>query len=155
MKRRLSSLQTFLMKVIFPGLWIPLFGMGPLMMFLGTFEGQDPPPKWTFLFAWLAGSAFICWSCIRLKEVSVDEDFLYVSNYLKEVAIPLSEIQDVTENVWVNIHPVTIHLKSPSEFGDKIVFMPTVRFFTLFSSHPVVTELKELAKSKGIGAKFW
>ena len=142
------------MKVIFPGLWIPLFGIAPLTMFLGAFESQDADPKWLFLIFWLVGSAFIYWSCIRLKEVSVDENFLYVSNYLKEIAIPLSEIQDVTENVWVNIHPVTIRLNSPSEFGDKIVFMPRVRFFEFFSSHPVVDELKELARSKGSGLKF-
>jgi len=154
MKRRLSSLQTFLMKVIFPGLWIPLFGMAPLMMFLGLAQGPDAPPKWLFLFIWLVGSAFIYWGCVRLKEVSVDAEFLYVSNYIKEITIPLSEIFDVTENLWLNIHPVTIHLKSPSEFGDKIVFMPTVRFFSLFSSHPVVSELKELARSKNMTAKF-
>jgi len=128
--------------------------MGTLGMFLGGFEGPDLPPKLLFLFFWLGGSAFIYWSCIRLKEVSVDDDFLYVSNYLKEIVIPLSEIYDVTENVWVNIHPVTIRLKTPSEFGEKIVFMPTVRFFALFSSHPVVTELKELARSKSMAARF-
>lgn len=108
------------MKVIFPSLWIPLFGLGPLMMFLGVFEGKEPPPKWIFLFVWLAGSAFIYWSCVRLKEVSVDEDFLYVSNYLKEIAIPLSEIEGVTENIWINSHPVTMRLKSPSELAIRL-----------------------------------
>ena len=124
------------------------------MMFLGLAQGPDAPPKWLFLFIWLAGSAFIYWGCVRLKEVSVDTEFLYVSNYIKEITIPLSEIFDVTENLWLNIHPVTIHLKSPSEFGAKIVFMPTVRFFSLFSSHPVVSELKELARAKNMTAKF-
>ena len=87
-----------------------------------------------------------------MKRVSVDDNFLYVSNYLKEIAIPLSDIHDVAENRWVNIHPVTIRLKASSEFGDKIVFMPTARFFALFSSHPVVSELKELARSKSMGS---
>ena len=139
------------MKIIFPAFWIPLLGFGTLIMFVGGFEG-DAPPKWIFLFVWVAGSAFIYWSCMRLKEVSVDDDFLYVSNYLKEVSIPLSEIYDVTENLWLNIHPVTIHLKSPSEFGDKIVFMPKTRAFAFFSSHPVVKELKELARTNNRSA---
>lgn len=39
-----------------------------------------------------------------------------------------------------------IHLKWPSEFGDKIVFMPKTRIFAMFSSHPVVKELKRLAR---------
>jgi hypothetical protein len=153
MRRRLSSLQTILMKVIFPVLWIPLFGMAPLMMFLGSAKAPDAEAKWWFLFIWLVASVSIYWSCIRLKEVSVDEEFLYVSNYIKEITIPLSEILDVTENRWINIHPVTIHLKSPTEFGDKIVFMPTTRFFGLFSSHPVVAELKHLARSSSM-ARF-
>lgn len=143
------------MKVIFPLLWIPLFGFGTLTMFTGGFQGADASPKWMFLFGWIAGSVFIYWSCVRLKEVSADENFLYVSNYLKEVSIPLSEIYDVTENVWLNIHPVTIHLKSPSEFGAKIVFMPKVRVFAFFSSHPVVDELKELAGLKSTASGFF
>jgi hypothetical protein len=80
--------------------------------------------------------------------VRVDDNFLYVSNYLKEITIPLSQIYDVTENLWINIHPVTIHLKTPSEFGDKIKFMPTVRYFAWFQSHPIVEELKELSAAK-------
>ena len=151
MRRRLSSLQTVLMKIIFPAIWIPLWGFGTLMLILDGLQGGDPAVKWIFLFIWVAGSAFIYWSCIRLKEVSVDDNFLYVSNYLKEVPIPLSAIYDVTENVWINTHPVTIHLNSPSEFGDKIIFMPKIRFFSFFNSHPVVNELKQLARSRGAG----
>jgi hypothetical protein len=149
MKRKLSSLQTFLNKIVFPLIWIPVWGFGTVMMFFGSLEGRngEAPPKWFFLGAWVVGTAFIYWTCIRLKEVSVDDHFLYVSNYLKEIAIPLSDIYDVTENVWINLHPVTIHLRTPSEFGNKIVFMPTIRFFSFFSSHPVVKELKQLAQS--------
>ena len=148
MRRRLSSLQTFLNKIVFPAIWIPVWGFAALAMFFGRVEGPEPPLKWIFLVAWIVGCAVIYWTCIRLKEVSVDDNFLYVSNYLKEIAIPLSEIRDVTENKWINLHPVTIHLKSPTEFGDKIVFMPTVRYFAFFSSHPVVNELKELARTR-------
>jgi hypothetical protein len=133
------------MKIVFPAFWISLWGVGTLMMFLGRLEGTGETLKWVFLFVWMVGSAFIYWSCVGFKKVNIDGDFLYVSNYIKKISIPLSEIQDVTEIVWLNIHPVTIHLKSPTEFGDKIVFMPRVRVFAFFSSHPVVAELKELA----------
>ena len=142
------------MKIIFPALWIPTWGFVTLMMFVSGVNDVDPFAKVFFLFAWVVGSAFIYWSSIRLKEVRVDDNFLYVSNYLKEVAIPLSDIYDVTENRWINIHPVTIHLKSPSEFGDKIIFMPKTRVFAFFSSHPVVNELKRLAtRLKNIAAR--
>jgi hypothetical protein len=142
------------MKIVFPAIWIPVWGFGTLMMFRGGSEDADTNAKWIFLIGWASGCAFIYWSCIRLKEVSVDDNFLYVSNFIKEISIPLSEIYDVTENVWLNSHPVTIHLTSPSEFGDKIVFMPKTRFFAFFSSHPVVNELKELARSKHTTTRF-
>ena len=142
MRRKLSSYDTFFLKFVLPAIWIPLFGFGTLTMFVISF---DEPGKWICLLMWIAGTAWFLWDARRLKVVSVDENFLYASNYQKEIAIPLSDIYDVTENIWLNTHPVTIHLKHPSEFGDKIVFIPKGRF--VFSSHPVVFQLKQLAKS--------
>ena len=122
--------------------------MGAIMAFISWAKGLATPSPWIFILFWIGGSAFLLFKSARLKYVSVDDDYLYVSNFFREIVIPLSDIHDVTENVWINYHPVTIHLKHPSEFGDKIVFMPKTRF-SLFSSHPVVKELKQLAGSKG------
>jgi hypothetical protein len=141
-------------KIFFPAIWIPMFGFIVSRLFQGAFPTPDESFKWMFLFGGIASTIFIYWSCVRLKAVSVDDDFLYVSNYLKEISIPLSEINDVTEIVWLNIHPVTIHLKSESAFGDKIIFMLKSKF-TFFSSHPVVAELKDLARSKNMATKFF
>lgn len=135
------------MKFVLPVLWITMFGVGTINLFVLTDEGPESSPAWFTLFVWIAGSAFLLWDTVRLKVVNVDEHFLYVSNYLKEITIPLADIYDVTENVWLNTHPVTIHLKSRSEFGNRIVFMPKTRFL-FFSSHPVVKELKQLARSR-------
>lgn len=146
MRRKLSSYDTFLIKFVLPAFWMLFVSLMPVGMFL---RSVDEPNGWVFLLAWIAGTVFFLWDAKRLKTVSVDDKFLYASNYLKEIAIPLSDIYDVTENFWLNTHPVTIHLKSPSEFGDKIVFLPSRRVFALFSSHPVVFELKRLAKSAG------
>lgn len=147
--RTLSSMQTFLMKVVFPVIWIGLFGFGTFMLWVGAISGRagaSAPAflKWQFLVMWIAGSAFILWSCGRLKRVRIDREFLYVSNYRREVAVPLSMIEDVTENRWINIHPVTVRFRVPTEFGQTITFMPTARFFG-WSSHPVVKELREAA----------
>ena len=148
-ERKLSSAQTFWMKFVFPAIWVSMFGMGTLALFLGAFRGPDntaPPEgmKWSFLAAWLVGTAFIYWSCARLKRVRIDESAIYVSNYLNEIRIPFDTIAEVTENRWINIHPVTIHFRSATAFGDQVVFMPKIRIFS-WKSHPVVSELRELA----------
>jgi len=147
--RTLSSAQSFLMKVIFPILWIGGFGAATLNLWLGTMHGPGGTGaptfmRWQFLVMWLAGAAFIGWSCARLKRVRIDREFLYVSNYRREIMVPLSTIEAVTENRWINIHPVAVRFRVPTEFGQTITFMPTARFFG-WSSHPVVEELRDAA----------
>jgi hypothetical protein len=139
---RLSSLQTFVSKFIFPLIWIGWTVFGTMK----SIKVVDPK-SWLAGFAfWLGFSGFIYWSCVRLKKVSIDDQYLYVSNYLREIAIPFSAIGDVTYNWWLNSHPVTIYFKEPTEFGDKIVFMPRFRFFPFLGPHPDVERLRRLAK---------
>ena len=127
----LSSQPTFLMKMVFPIIWIGLFAVGTLGLFFwsGSFQGlreQPPPPelKWFFLVITCAGSVFIWWTCMRLKRVSMDERALYISNFFTEIVVPLHNVAAVTENRWINIHPVTIFFRSDTAFGPRIVFMP-------------------------------
>lgn len=148
--KTISSAWTFPMKIIFPTVWISCFGAATAGLWLGSTpqgNGAQLPPgmKWQFLFAWVFGTFFILWICAGLKRVRVDFDQLYISNYRKEIAVPLSNVVDVSENRWINIHPVKIHFRLPTEFGQQITFMPTSRFFGFWSSHPVVAELKNLA----------
>ena len=152
--KTISSAQTFLMKYVFPVVWIAGFGAGTLGLWFGSMRdshGALPPPemKWQFLAVWIAGSTFILWSCAGLKKVRLDSAQLYVSNFRKEISIPFGNLVNVTENRWINIHPVTIHLRVPTAFGQKITFMPPARFFGFWSSHPVVAELKRLAGITG------
>jgi hypothetical protein len=147
MKRTLSSDWTIFFK-FFPAFWIPLFGLATAGLFLGVFRGENDSPapefmKWLFPCLWISGSFFAYVTCAALKQVAADEHCLYVSNFINEISIPLADIGDVTENDWLNIHPVTVHLKRPSRFGSKITFMPKIKVFGVC---PVVTELKSLAK---------
>ena len=150
MKRTISSALTLYFKVILPGLFIWSGGIGGIGNLFGL---SSLPVAWAerffFLLLLIVFSAFIGWLCLGLKKVKTDGVKLYVSNYFKEIVIPLNAVTDVTENKWINIHPVTIHLKTSTEFGDQIKFMPHVRLFTFFSSHPIVGELKKLAKING------
>ena len=115
------------------------------MMRNGVIEGTV-----VFLTATILGALFLYWSVMRLKVVQMDERKLYISNYFREIEVDRSNIQEVTENIFLNIHPVWVHFKTPTEFGNKIMFMPTVRIFSLFSSHPIVKELKQFANREEV-----
>ncbi len=148
--RTISSKLTFITKFVFPTFWITLFGFGTFAMWAGQLTDRQgaPPPieiKFVFLAVFVAGSLFILWTCVRLKEVRVDDRLIYVSNYLKEISVPVDTIADITENRWINYRPVTIHFRCDTEFGNKITFMPKRGLIAPWRSHPVVGELQRLA----------
>jgi hypothetical protein len=152
-KHMLSSALTFWIKFVFPTIWISMFGVGTLALFLGVFRGPDNTPplegmRWGFLAFWIAGTSVLYWGCGRLKRVCVEDSAIGVSNYRKEIRIPFDGVAGVTEGHGINIHPVTIHLRSATEFGDRIVFMPKIRIL-IWRSHPVVAELRESAHVQG------
>ncbi len=139
------------MKFIFPAVWIGVFALVTLGLLLHPARSPESEAKWILLLVALVGGTFIYLFCVRLKRVVLDARALRVSNYREELTIPLQDVERVSEFRWVNIHPVTIHLVRPSEFGDRIVFMPKFRMFSWASTHPVVDELRE-AVSRARGA---
>jgi hypothetical protein len=145
----LSSRLTFCYKVIFSITWISGFGLGTVFMWMSA--GPPVAVKWSFLVAWCLGSIVTWRTCVPLKRLRTDGRNLYVSNYLKEIAIPVNLIDRVTENRWINIHPVTIHFRGDTEFGSRIVFMPKSRFAFSWTPHPVVGEIERLAQTSAVG----
>ena len=101
-------------------------------------------PEWpTSLIATILGGIFLWWCCMRLKKVYIEKDELVISNYFKTIRVPLKEVQDVKENRFISPRHAWIYFKTESEFGDKIMFMPPLRFLLLFA-HPTVEELQKM-----------
>lgn len=160
MRRRLSSAQTFLMKFVFPPFWILLFAQASVLFFTsGAFAGSGesaPPPemKWLMLAAIVAGALCIYWFCMRLKQVELDEQYLYVSNFVREIRIPLQDIEEVSENRWVNIRPITLEFRRDTDFGSRIIFMPKTRWWGFWRSHPAVGEIESaIRRARGLPAE--
>jgi hypothetical protein len=73
------------------------------------------------------GCGFMLVMCGSLKSVSINGDLLIVSNYFKEIRIPISSIDAVSGPDISSLRRITLRLKEPTEFGVKIVF--TAGFF--------------------------
>jgi len=148
--RTLSSAQTIIVKIALPA--FSIFALVKIAFFqidALPCQGEDSLPSgniWLAFAFWIPIGFLLLRSCFRLKRVRADTKNLYVSNYLREIEIPFSMIENVTENRWLNHHPVTIHLNAPTEFECKITFMPKTRLLGFWSEHPVVEEIKRMAR---------
>lgn len=114
MKRRLSSLFVPFFKLVFGfaliGAIYVLFRNFNLASLLSIFV------------------LFILWY-FRInpwKKVYLENGFLYVSNYLKTIEVPVSDITKIEASDFWGWQPqtVTIMLKSRTIFGNEIVFVP-------------------------------
>ncbi len=152
MPRVISSSITVFYKFVFPTIWLAPFAIGTCGLYINAVmntnaqaRGQSQLLCIPFTMALLVGGACFYELFKRLNKVAIDRDHLLVCNYFSEFVVPLSDIESVTEIVWINIHPVTISFKTETPFGKKIVFMPKMRLFGAFQTHPVVAEQRELA----------
>ena len=145
MKKQLSSDSTVFWKYTFPGLWIPMMGVGAIAA--GRLSLEEP--AWIlFTLGWLIASSYLIWFARRLKNVSIDGDFIYVSGFRKQIQIPLAHIEGVKENFWASPKLITLTLNHPSEFGTKIVFVPDFLVFAALRSHPVVQEINTAVRRR-------
>ena len=131
MKRRLSALSTPFWKFIFPAFLILLLIINLILDFgrlLDNYAGTGAPITCTAIGGNLI---FLFISVVFYKEfgvikrVDVDDSYLYVSNYLKEIKIPLSDVEHAGKPDGSSHQRIKIFLRSPSVFGDVLVFMPS------------------------------
>lgn len=154
MERQLSSAWTFIFKYPFPVVWITGFGLGTLSLFADPADviyngvrGAAPPDlKWTLLVAWITGSAFILWIARPLKRVRVTEGALLVSNYWREVRVPFGAVDEVRQNRWINVRPISVRLSiDVPGVGSHFTFLPPTRFrFAVWREDREVEELRDL-----------
>jgi hypothetical protein len=141
MRKVISSPFTFFLKFVFPGGWL-----APGLYALA----QGPAgAAGIFICLWLCVSLLLFrWSVFPLKKVSLGEGYLRVSNFWREVAIPLSAVESVQAvgYGWPSWHlpGVVVRLRAPSEFGARIRFIPG-RYY-----RDVVAELSRAAERSGV-----
>ncbi|SRR5216683_3692533 len=73
------------------------------------------------------------------KRVCISDGFIYVSNYLREIRLPLSAIERIDgPSKWVSIRTIVVTLYVPSVFGHQIRFTPK-----FLQAKEIVDELRE------------
>jgi hypothetical protein len=142
--RRISSGMTFFYKRIFPFLWF-----GFLLVFIVVSLLAGPQPDAASALPFLIGPlamAFVGYLIFKklifdlVDEVFDEGDSLLVRNGTQQEHIALSDIMNVNYSPLVSPPRVTLSLRRPSSFGDKITFCAPVRFIP-FATSPVIDDL--------------
>lgn len=143
-RRLLSSRLTFFYKFVFPLLFVAWIVWLGAFLFAGRGVGMGQVPSgFLLLVALIAAVNFIWmgWLTLRSHRVEADAENFYVSNFGKEIVIPRSDLYEATEMRWFQPYWITLRLRRPSEFGDRIMFIPPWRFGSFWTANPMVDEL--------------
>jgi hypothetical protein len=144
--RRISSKMTFFYKRVFPVIWIGLIVLFiGLPLFQSLFGKSGTILAVPFLMVPLIMLAVGYFIRKKLTSDLVDEvldadDALIVRNDGREERVALADITNVSYSPLINPPRVTLSLRNPTTFGDRVTFCAPLRFVS-FASNPVVDEL--------------
>jgi hypothetical protein len=153
MIRTLSAPGTFVQKYVFLVLWFCILGGINVLMWSGQlFDQHGGPPsleaKVAFLAMWLAPPLVATWLTRLLKRVRMSDEGLLISDCRRKILVPFSAIESVSPHSKVEpFQPVEIRFRVPTEFGDRIQFVPRSRYGFLPWPDPALSELRERVNS--------
>ena len=150
--RVISSPYTLVFKVVFPLFMVEeaiRFAVGYVER---TAQFRDMPIA---VFAvWIAFATWWFWSCVGLKRVALTDDALHVSNFRREIVVPLRSVEDVQQR-RLGLNAIVVHVAGDTDFGKRITFLPKGRYRFLSWTHPMVDRLRDAvaaAKRAGVVA---
>jgi len=127
-----SPAYTFLIKICLPSMAIFAIGIVVYGCWHGP-NGQPIPAPLAVRIGILPFAAFYTFIFLSLassvKNASMDDTNLYLSDYIREIAVPYSNIEDVRRNIsyaqgaW-GTYNIAIEFRQPTAFGKKIYIWP-------------------------------
>ncbi len=134
--RQLSSSWTLGFRIFFPTLWIAFFGTFLIALFT-TGKPMVGPLDANYLryglLVFVAIFLFIFWKTVfRLKRVDADKDYIYVTNYFKNVRYPHVDIEKIEITKGILFQYGTLVLKGNGSFGNRILFLLSKKRLELF-----------------------
>jgi hypothetical protein len=145
--RRISSGMTFFYKRIFPIIWfgfLVLLITVPLIAPLIGVSTFDSPRDFFIVpvIMIFVGYFFMKKLFFDLVDEVLDAgDALVIRNGHLEERVALSDIMNVGYAQFMNPPRVTLSLRNPSKFGDRVSFCAPVSLMPSFSTNPIIDEL--------------
>jgi hypothetical protein len=133
--------MTFFMKFVFPVLWGGIWSYGTAELFTdpssvkshwkGFFVSREGPApwwaKWVFLGLLVVGSFLCARVVVPLKRVLLEDGFLRISNYVREISVPTDDVVSAGFDRDAEINGrslLALRFRTETEFGPSIEFLP-------------------------------
>ena len=103
--------------------------------------------RWAVVGVAIFQILFLVILILRLKDIWIDENYLYLNTMFRNSEVPLEAIASVTEDTRGRITQIKIIFARQTGIGNTLTFIP---YFSLrfFQKHPAVEEIMEFVKRK-------
>lgn len=140
-----SSPWTLSLKLLLPTFWFCFIGGLAIILLFYPLEGLKEPftPMTARLMVISFGlsTAGIYYLVFRpIKWVSMDTEYIYVSNFIKSYQYTYDSIARVEESRMLFWNKVTIHFHQPTQFGQSIAFFGSYYWYYFLKKHPEVLQ---------------
>ena len=136
MARQLSTSWTLALRIFLPTLWIAFFGTFFLSVLFTDKSTIGDFPVGSLrlgLGIFIAIFLFVFWKTVfQIKRVDADKDFVYITNYFKNVRYPHSDVEKIELSKGIIFNYATLFLRGRGTFGDRVVFLVSRKRLELF-----------------------
>jgi hypothetical protein len=136
MTRQISSSWTLIMRLFVPTLWIAFFGtffISVLFTQKSQLGGLSTSNLGIGLGIFIAIFLFIFYKTLfRLKRIDATPEYMYVTNYIKNVRYKHQYIQKIEISKGILFNYGTLVLKEKAAFGDRIPFILSKKRLEIF-----------------------
>ena len=129
--RQLSSSWTLILRIFLPTIWMAFFGTFFLTL---VFSGRTDLGSLSTsyfkmgLLAFIVIFVLVFWKTLfRLKRVDADKEYVYITNYFKNVRYPHADVEKIEQSKGFLFNYATLFLKGKGTFGDQIIFIVSKR----------------------------
>jgi hypothetical protein len=123
---------------LFWRVFVPIFGtvfLGGLLLTFLLIPGEELylpfPILWgrvSIFVVWLGWLLLVRRTLWRLKRVDASATHFFVTNYWITARYPWTDVEKVEDKRHLGRRVISLHLKAPGRFGQKISFLPDGRF---------------------------
>lgn len=139
---RVSTRLTVFLKFFFPTIWIVFFGTLTLIILVSdniVISGYSQSMFRLLVLAFfLTGTGFLYYAFMSLKRVDMDNQYMYVTNYLKAFKYPFHNVASIREKDFILFKAVTVIFREEGSFGKRITFLTSPNFYKFLAANPGV-----------------